>query len=274
MMNADPRGPRGSEETRHERYCGRSLRLRHAVVDSPPMPVRALHGTLLIGTVVALLTTGCVTSAIALRPLQSLGPEVAAGRSVVEPGDAIVIVPSRAASCIGDSLRQVHPTLRIMSPDEFRRAAFQDQTPAETTFTYPIPEPQQKLLSTQIFRDRIAPLRLRYLVSIGEEEKSRDRGGLGSGPFFNWYRLLKLSASVFDLKDGREVGQIVVESEGERMFFIFGFIPIWYVETIRGPGCKRLGEGVGNFIAGREPASPITGTTDEPGSPTPRTIDK
>jgi len=55
-----------------------------------------------------------------------VGPE-GADRSIIEPGEAIVIVPARSADCLRVSLLQSHPTLRIVSPDEFRRAAFADQ---------------------------------------------------------------------------------------------------------------------------------------------------
>ena len=161
---------------------------------------------------------------------------------------------------------QVHPTLRIVSPDEFRRAAFPDQTSDDVTFAYPIPETQQKLLSSQAFRDRVAPLRLRYLVSVGEKEESRDLRGypLVVAIAFGWNTSLGLTASVIDLKDGREVGQILIRAEGDRgILLLFFLLPIWWVETVRGPVCTALGEGLGNFLAGRGPASSTTRTIDE-----------
>jgi hypothetical protein len=215
---------------------------------------RALRGTFLIGTAVVLLTTGCVRPAKIIAPMKLM---VTVPPSVVEAGDAIAIIPDRGARCIGESFRQIHSTLRIVSPDEFRRAAFSDQTSDQMTFTYPIPESQQTLLSSQAFRDRIAPLRLRYLVSVDEEESRRStvegaRGGIG----LTWYRSFRLTAFVIDLEDGRAVAQILVRAEGESNFaLLLGVIPIGWATTVRpGPVCRTLGEGLGNFLAGRDPA--------------------
>src|SRR5215510_7597639 len=53
---------------------------------------------------------------------------------------------------------------------DFRRAARPRRASDEVTFAYPMSESQQKLLSSQDFRDRIAPVGLRYRVLIGEKE--------------------------------------------------------------------------------------------------------
>lgn len=180
----------------------------------------------------------------------------AAGRSIIEPGDAIVITPARSADCLSDSLLQVHPTLRIVLPDEFRRVVFADQPADDVTFAVPIPESQQKLLATQTFRDRIAPLRLRYLVSVGEHEYSRGVHTIGEAGFIpiSCVKSLTMSASVLDLKDGREVGGIGIHAAGERGLVLYAFIPIFFfVETVRGPVYKELGERLGNYLAGRDP---------------------
>lgn len=145
--------------------------LGHARAEDRPT-VRAIRVAPLIGLAVAVLLTGCVTSAKV--PAGYVGPG-GEGRSIIEPGDAIVIIPARSADCVRDSLLQILPTLRIVPPEDFRRAAFPDHTADEVTFAFPIPESQQKLLATQTFRDQIAPLRLRYLVSIGEIELSQSR---------------------------------------------------------------------------------------------------
>ena len=127
-------------------------------------------------------------------------------------------------------------------------------------------EPQQRLLSSQDFRDRIASLRLRYLVMVGEKEmvtresSAADRLGIMS----NWWTSLTLTASVIDLKDGHEAGEIVARAEGERMFVLLFMIPLWYVETI----------GHAVFLSGKEPGTDTTGQIDAPGSAAPHSIDK
>ena len=234
-----------------------------------PMPFRVLRNTFLIGTVVALLTTSCVKSA-------SVRLDVPEDHSAFERDDAVTIVSTRSASCIHDSLRQVQPTLRVVSPGDFRSAALPPRASDEVTFAYPMSESQQKLLSSQDFRDRIAPLRLRYLVMVGEKEMvtRRDEAAGQGGLMSRWWTRLTLTASVIDLKDGHEAGQIVAQAEGERTFILLFMIPVWYVETIGNPVCKALGEGLGEFLSGKGPGTDTTGQTDAPGSSAPRTIDK
>jgi hypothetical protein len=231
----------------------------HALAVCRTTPVRALRIAFLIGLAVALLPTGCATSAKVNESFLYVPPG-GADRSIIEPGDAIVIIPAQGADCLREPLLQVHPTLHIVSPDAFRRAAFPDHTADEVTFAFPIAEPQQKLLATQTFRDRIAPLRLRYLVSVDEKEESRHEGTTGdlfSVTTFEWITSFAMTASVIDLKDGREVGPISIHAEGQRVLVtLYPFFPIfWFVETIRGPVCKALGEGLGNYLAGRAPSS-------------------
>ena len=239
------------------------------MLHTEPMPFRVLRNTFLIGTVVALLTTACVKSA-------SVRLDVPEDQSAFERDDAITIISARSASCIHDSLRQVQPTLRFVSPGDFRSAARPPRASSEVTFASPMSESQQKLLSSQDFRDRIAPLRLRYLVIVGEKEvvtrqnSSADRLGIMS----NWWTSLTLTASVIDLKDGHEAGQIVAQAEGERMFVLLFMIPLWYVETIGHPVCKALGEGLGKFLSGKGPGTDTTGQTDAPGFSGPHIPDK
>jgi hypothetical protein len=181
-----------------------------------------------------------------------------AGRSIIEPGDAIAIIPAHSADCLRDSLLQIHPTLRIVSPDDFRRAAFPDQPADDVAFAYPIRESQRKLLATPMFRDRVAPLRLRYLVSVGEQEESHQVGTPGDwdSGFTSWETSLTMRASVIDLKDGRAVESIEFHAAGDRgVFFLFGVPLFFVVEIVRGPVCKALGERLGNVLTRRDSTS-------------------
>jgi hypothetical protein len=211
---------------------------------------RVLSVTLLA---VALLPAACVTAAKNVRFRTELALE---GRSVVEPGDTITIVPGDGARCIGKSLHELQPDLRIIEPDQFRRAAFAGEPDDRVSFAYPVAEAQQQLLSTDGFRDRIAPLHLRYLVSIGETtaggSKSSSPPCGGGGCFFNWSQSQTVTASAFDLKDGREVGRIVVDVTGGRTLALVGPIPVFFsVEMIHGPACRALGEALGRFLGGQ-----------------------
>ena len=246
-----------------------SLASGHALAGSRRIPVRALRRTFLIGLAIALLLTGCVTSAKVSEYLH-VQPE-RESRIIIEPGDAIVIIPAESADCLRDSLLQAHPTLRMVSPDDFRRAAFPDQPADDVAFAYPIPESQQKLLATQTFRDRIAPLHLRYLVSVGEQEEKFPLNTMRPGDWtgiMEWRTTLTMRASVIDLKDGRAVESIEFHATGDKEFG-FLFVPIFVrVEIVRrGPVCKALGERLGNFLAGRDPISgPSTSAPSEDAS--------
>ena len=90
-------------------------------------------------------------------------------------------------------------------------------------------------------------------MSIGEEEESRRIPTLPLG----WTTSLTLTASVIDLKDGREVGPIVAGGEGDRACAVsFSLAPFsCSVETVREPVCQTLGERLGNYVAGKAPAA-------------------
>src|SRR5215510_6270136 len=175
-------------------YCSASLdRVRRsgAMLYLESMRSWVLRNTFLMGTVVALLTTACVKSA-------QVRLDIPVDHSAFEWDDAITIISARSASCIHDSLRAIQPRLRFVSPGDFRRAALPPRASGEVAFAYPMSESQQKLLSSQDFRDRIAPLRLRYLVLVGEKEmvtRREETGGQG-GIMSSWWTRLTLTASV------------------------------------------------------------------------------
>ena len=66
-----------------------------------------------------------------------------------------------------------------------------------------------------------------------------------------------MTAAVIDLKDAREIGPIAVGATGDRLYVSFALvIPMFlYVQTVRGPVCRALGERLGNYLAGRDPTS-------------------
>src|SRR5262245_6778449 len=197
----------------------------------------------------ALLTVACVTATTNVTPFIEMAAE---NRSVVAgPDDAIVIMPQDGVKCISKSLRQLQPDLRIVPPDEFRRVAFPDEPSDRAHFTYPISEAQRQLVSTQVFRDRVAPLHLRHLVIIDEVERTSDSRFSGGG---QRSRSLRLIASIIDLKDAREVGRIVVTAKGETFGGIL-LVPILIIRTTHGPACQALGETLAPFLTGRFPYS-------------------
>jgi TPR repeat protein len=74
-----------------------------------------------------------------------------------------------------------------------------------------------------------------------------------------------MRASVIDLKDGRAVESIEFHATGERgVFFLFSVPLFFFVEIVRGPVCKALGERLGKFLTRRDSTSgPSTAATSD-----------
>ncbi len=83
-------------------------------------------------------------------------------------------VEEEIVGCIRDGIRKTHPALRIVPPDEFRHTAFPDLAPEAAPKS---PEYLGMLLSDPVFRERIMPLNIRYLIAIGGDKQVKTSGG-------------------------------------------------------------------------------------------------
>jgi len=219
----------------------------------------------------ALLWTGCTTAQV---------QAVRHTATHIEPKEAIAIVFSRDFSldgrpidekeivtCISDEMRKAHPSLRIVLPNEFRHTAFPDLAPEAAPNT---PESLALLLDHAAFRDRIASLRIRYLVSVQGRTDSKYDGGVecGGGPggaacigLLSWDRKSNLTASILDLKQVRAAGELKVLASGRPWFFFVFPSPLMigapaFTES---KACGELGQALGKFLAGERPAEPEEG---------------
>jgi len=214
----------------------------------------------------ALLWTGCTTAQV---------QAVRHTATQIEPQEAVAIVFSRQFSldgrpidekeivtCISDEIRKAHPSLRIVAPDEFRRAAFPDLSPEAVPNS---PEYLSQLLNHANFRERISSLGIRYLLSVQGKTDSVQKGGAGCGGgmggaacigLLTWERQSRISASVFDLKEARPAGNLHASADGRPWFFFIFPSPlmIGLPAFTEGKACREMGDALAKFLAGERPA--------------------
>jgi len=71
---------------------------------------------------------------------------------------------NKFVGCIARAIHEAHPTVRFIPSDEFRRTAFPDLTPKAASLT--LLGLGGPLLKESAFRDRIAPLGVRYVITV------------------------------------------------------------------------------------------------------------
>lgn len=158
--------------------------------------------------------------------------------------------------CISEALHEAHPMLRIVPPDEFRRAAFPDLRPEEAPLN---PEELASLVKQAAFKERIAPLGIRYLVSVwGETTVSPGPSKAWAIGFLSYlraegFRHSSLNASVLDLKEGLVAGNLQVSAGESSEVTLYSFVPFIKIAVTEGPACDKLGQAVTKFLSDENP---------------------
>ena len=215
-----------------------------------------------------LIWSGCSTqvNVLGLRDMPSLlAPDE--GVAVVasdKPTDFIV----EAEVCVSKALKEAFPSLRVISSDDFNRAAFPVQ-PSGTTVRGPTDF--ILLLKDNGFRERVNPLGLHYLILIGgeTEQKTKPTGVatevLLTGVGVEWDRISGLNASILDLKTDQSVGSVWVEASGNPTFACIGFavplggcIPLVIAAFTESEACGSFGASVTKFPKGEDLPQPRT----------------
>jgi YajG family uncharacterized lipoprotein len=212
--------------------------------------------------VTALMLVGCTqVSVLTFREMPT----------VIEPHDAVAIAVSGettdfaadAEGCVSKALKAAFPTLRIISSDDFYRIALPEvekSVRASTDISVLLKEPA--------FRERIAPLGLRYLVLIegGTQQKGEPIIGVGGGPgptVFGWSgkRQSSLWASILDLKKYQPAGHVSAEAIGKPWWTCVGLgpfcLPLGAAAFTESGACAKVGEGVVQFLKGEEIPAPL-----------------
>lgn len=221
-----------------------------------------------------LLWVGCTT--VQVREVREI-------RAGIEPHEGVTIVPlilawvpprpldkakawepfeeragaDEIADCIGKVIRRAYPTLRIVPRDEFRRAAFPDLDPEAAPKS---PDYLTLLLDHPVFRERIAPLGVRYLIFVGgRTEQQHNWGGIECGAGYGgaaclgvvvWDRTSRLAASILDLKQTRSAGEMHAAASGHPWLAILGILPLGLPAFTESRACEDLGGNIARFLAG------------------------
>ncbi len=146
---------------------------------------RSKSGWLAVGLLaVAVMGIGCSTARIRFNRDASTGlaPDTAI-TVLLDPWErSAIFFEKRVSGCIQDALEDTHPAVRVIGPGEFRLAAFPELTPEEIP---PGDWSWRELTGDPTFRQRIAPLGVRYLIVVSVTEGSYNDGvsGIPIPPF-------------------------------------------------------------------------------------------
>lgn len=184
-------------------------------------------------TLVTLLLIGCAVTTCHVIPQNPTG---------IEPNEAVSFVLNKYVddklskkplsseskwketyyeSCLQRAMREKMPDIRIVTATEFRDLAFPNRSFIDT------PRSPQSLIpyfKSAQFQERIAPLRIRYLIILDIEDSTYGRHtevaiGYDFPPLWaigqEWQRSVQIEAVVFDIKEGWESGQVTSSSTGK-----------------------------------------------------------
>ncbi len=160
------------------------------------------------------------------------------------------------------------PDIRIVTATKFRDLAFPNRSFLDTPRS---PQSLIPYLKSAQFQERIAPLRIRYLIILDIEDWTYGRHievATGSGtPLWafgqEWERSVQIEAVVFDIKEGWESGKVTSSSTGKSGAVIpvclcIPLFPIPYSPAQGSRACHELGKTLAIFIAGRYETEPLS----------------
>jgi len=153
----------------------------------------------------------------------------------------------QASHCIRTALEIAQLRVRVVSPEEFRQIAFPDLAPESAIHSS---EYLSILLTDQRFRDRIAPLRIRYIISIsGVTEQSLVGAGAGAmAGLIVWDRRSRLRASVLDLTRASLQENISADASGNPWVLIVGGLPLFIPADTDSQACRDFGGSIVKFL--------------------------
>jgi hypothetical protein len=210
---------------------------------------------------------GCTTVWVQERRLAPTG---------LTPEDAIAVILSApvkeehsselenlVTECVQGALGGIHPAIRIIPPNQFRKLAFPhltiDQIPAGY-FSW------RTLLRDPAFHNKIAPLGLRYTLAVNTEESRRVSdaewtaatsmlGGPGPSLSWSWENEVLMEAIVVDTAHRRIAGAVHAYAKGNSgagvslVTLPFPFLlPHGTVSFPFGVACRGLGEALAKFL--------------------------
>jgi len=167
--------------------------------------------------------------------------------------------------CFQSALSETHPDIRIILPNELRRLVFPGLTVNQIPSGY---FSWRSLLRDPTFDAKIAPLGLRYILTVEAEEGRRLTdvewtaatsmfGGSGPTLSASWENSVLLEAIVVDAKNRRIAGAVHAYAAGKSragLSLMASRIPLLLPHGMPsfpfGAACRALGERLAKFLAG------------------------
>lgn len=170
---------------------------------------------------------------------------------------------NQVTECVQGALGGIHPGIRIIPPNQFRKLAFPDLTIDQIPSGY---FSWQSLLRDPAFHNKIAPLGLRYVLAVNTEESRRVTdaewtaatsmlGGPGPSLSASWENEVLMETIVMDARHRRIAGAVHAYAKGNSgagvslvTFPIPFLLPHGMVSFPFGVACRGLGEALAKFL--------------------------
>lgn len=179
------------------------------------------------------------------------------------PAEYSADMAEEVLECIEEILEEHHPTVRVIPPDKFLEVAFPNLTPEDSP---PVILSWEHMARDPGFQERIAPLGLRYLITVFVEEgkgntvfAGPDPGTYPPPPVFmaGWDTWASMHAKVVDLRHAREAGEVRAEANGRSIAGIICIIPFYIPSFPEWRACDELAAGVVQLLTGEGPQDEI-----------------
>ncbi len=165
--------------------------------------------------------------------------------------------------CVTEAIHKVHPTVRIITPDDFRHVAFPDVALDEILSA---DRSWEQMARDPAFRQQIAPLDVHYLITLSGETTEdaklfTARSGAYSALIYGQDlgdRRSSLTATVINLKQGSVAGSFHAHAYNiMRTGWMILPLPLYVPSRTETRVCRELGKGVAALLAVEKPPGEI-----------------
>jgi hypothetical protein len=205
-----------------------------------------------------LLWNACTTAKI--DSSQKIAGELGSNETIAILVSTNSDLERESVECITHAVRRIRPGTRVIGLDEFHRSVFY--------YGYPDTNDEfhkyfSSLVKEPTVKNRINDRGLHYAISIyGRTEQTGEPlagGGGGGGGFFtafgmSWERTSQLAASIFDLRQGADLGTVLALAEGKPWILCVGVgpfcAPIGAAAFTEAKACTGLADAVAAVLTG------------------------
>ncbi len=189
-----------------------------------------------------------------------------AAYAAIAPGEAVTVLSasqtheqSTITRCVHRAMREAEPGLKIMPGQTFRDALFPWFEP---TLAPANADELAALLARPAVKRRVEELSIRYVVVATGSTTKQDEGlffcggggpGVGCLGFASQDRESRITAAIWDLKQGTSAGQLTAKTTGTNVS-IGILVPILFFSATETAACEGLGKRLAQFLTGKSPA--------------------